>query len=152
MKKKNFIKPPESFGQLKEKLSQVTQAWKGGTFMPSLQQLKGSFKNWVAKARRFAIEESKVITIRAKEAGQLTALNSRKHKMTRELQMIHAQLGQTVIALLDQRINVATNPKIEELSKKAHHLQHEIERLDSQAEGLKKSSDDQVEDIHRKVA
>ena len=113
---------------------------------PISEKVVQSIKGWVKKAADYTREEGKVLAIRAKEAGKLTALGAKKHKLYREYQDVCAQLGQQMIGASNKE------PKVKELIGKAEHLQREIKKVEEEIEFFKKECDEQVSKAHQKEA
>lgn len=140
---------------MKDQLTSVKGQLKklnGSQMKKSFDQWLISFKGWMKKATDITIQESKVLAIRAKEAGKLTSLSAKKHKLNREYQDICAQLGQSVIKLSETHQEIIVEPKVQELIDKAAHLQNEIKHAKEEIELLKKESEDEISSIHKKAA
>ena len=120
---------------------------------PISEKVVQSIKGWMKKAADYTKEEGKVLAIRAKEAGKLTALGAKKHKLYREYQDVCAQLGQQMIGSSKvQENNPYKEPKLKELIGKAEHLQREIKKVEEEIEFFKKKCDEQVSKAHQKEA
>lgn len=111
-----------------------------------------SFKDWMKKASDVTIEESKVLAIRAKEAGKLTSLNAQKYKINRDYLDICAQIGKEIIGLNGSQKEVYSEPKVQELISKAEHLKKEIHSVEEEIELFKKECDQEIDEIHRKAS
>jgi len=126
---------------------------KGVIIMKPIESWLTSFKGWVKKAGEFTAEESKVLSIRAKEAAHLTSLNAKKHKVTREYQETCAQIGQQVIGLSKGgNPNVVHEPKVRELISRASSLEKDMKKLEEEAEGYKQECNQEISQVHKKAA
>ena len=124
-----------------------------GELMKSMSGLMGSLKQWIQKAGRYTLEESKVLSIRAKEAGHLTALNAKKHRLNREYQDLCAQLGQQVIGLSKSpSTDIIGNPRIQELMGKADHLSAQVKGVDKEIDHYKQDCNQEVDKVQKKAA
>ncbi len=112
-----------------------------------------SIKGWMKKAADYTREEGHVLSIRAKEAGKLTALSAKKHKLYREYQEVCAQLGQQMVGFSKARkSSLYEEPKVKELTEKAEHLQKEMKKIEEEIELFKKECDDKISKVHQREA
>ncbi len=126
---------------------------KGGNAMKPVGEWVSAAKAWMKKAVDVTFQEGKVLSIRAREAGKLTALNAQKHKLQKEFYDVSAQLGQQVLSLSRREEHqILTQPKVQELLEKARHLETEVNGLEHNIDVCKKDSNDEVKTIYKKAA
>ena len=125
---------------------------------PNMMKVNGKIKEaisgWLKKAKEFTVEESKVLSIRAQEAGRLTQLNARRYKLKKEYDHICEQIGTHILTLptAGRKTDILGLPKIQELIGKAGQVERDLKLLDEEIEFFKKECDDKVNDVHRKAA
>lgn len=134
------IKGVKILNTLREKL-------KNGNFRHNIKQL-------IQKVADFTVEESKVLSIRAQEAGRLTKLNAQKFKLNRDHNNICAEIGKQVIesSATGSKANMLSSPKVRELVEKAGQMERNIKLLDEEIEYYKKECDGKIKQIHKKAA
>lgn len=117
-------------------------------------KISEAIKLWLRKGVSYTVEESKVLGVRAQEAGQLTKFNAKRYKLRKEYDDICIQLGQQVLDFSDIRKkgNIQDSPKIQELIGKASQVMKELKLLDDEIEYYKKECDNKVKEIHRRAA
>ena len=117
-------------------------------------KLGETVKTWLKKASDFTREESKVLGVRAQEAGALTRLSAQRYKLKRDYEAVCAEIGQQVLELLETGKDSAilSSPKVRELIGKAEQLEREVKLAEEDMERTKKETDSRVRDIHKKAA
>lgn len=146
----------------KPKLSMVQPFGNPAQLKKSLQsgmnKLNGkvshTLKAWFKKASDFTIEESKVLSIRAQEAGHLAKLNAKRYQLNADFQTICAEIGQQVLGLseMGKESQLSQTPKVKELITKASHIEKKLKQMDSDIGHYKKECDQKVKQIHRDAA
>ncbi len=128
-------------------LNTLREKLKNGNFRQNIRQL-------IQKVADFTVEESKVLSIRAQEAGRLTKLNAQKFKLKRDHDNICAEIGKQVIdsSATGSKANVGGSPKVRELVEKAGQMERDIKLLDEEIEYYKKECDSKIKQIHKKAA
>jgi hypothetical protein len=128
-------------------LNTLREKLKNGNFRHNLKQL-------IQKVADFTVEESKVLSVRAQEAGRLTKLNAQKFKLKRDHDNICAEIGKQVIesSATGSKANVLSSPKVRELIEKAGQMERNIKLLDEEIDYYKKECDSKIKQIHKKAA
>ncbi|MEK7790576.1 MAG: hypothetical protein AAB309_03005 [Deltaproteobacteria bacterium] len=134
---------------LREKMNgeNLKQLFRNGKVATGIKQL-------IQKVADFTVEESKVLSIRAQEAGRLTKLNAQKFKLNRDYNNICTEIGKQVIesSATGSKANVLSPPKVRELVEKAGQIERDIKLLDEEIEYYKKECDGKIKQIHKKAA
>lgn len=138
---------------------------KGVKFLKTVQQKfkkenikqlfqSGKVADVIKKVADFTIEGSKVLSIRAQEAGRLTKLNAQRFKLKRDHHSICAEIGGLTIetSATGSKANILSTPKVRELIEKAGQIERDIKLLDEEIEYYKKECESKVRQIHKKAA
>lgn len=114
----------------------------------------GKITDVIKKVADFTIEGSKVLSIRAQEAGRLTKLNAQKFKLKRDHHAVCAEIGGLAIetSATGSKADILSSPKVRELVEKAGQIERDIKLLDEEIEYYKKECESKVRQIHKKAA
>ena len=117
-------------------------------------KISETIKKWLKKASDYTVEESKVLSIRALEAGKLTKLNARRYRIKRALEETCAEIGKQLLEFVEagKKGNISDAPSVKGLIDKAAAAQRELHQLDEEIDYFKKDCDYKVKEIHQKAA
>src|SRR3989338_8873326 len=109
---------------------------KGGRIMKkeTLQNWWNKTEIWMRKISRRAVHETRTLTWRAQETGQLTALGARKYRCERELSDHYAQLGKKVLELMKEKptISVAQEGSLQDLLSTIKEKKDVLDKLEQE--------------------
>lgn len=95
------------------------------------------------------VEESKVVTARASEAGRLTALNTQRYRIQREINDHFHELGARFYDLIKRKvIDLSDDPSITAEVNELKSCESQLSVIDNQIGSLRKSTDVAVKKIH----
>ncbi len=121
--------------------------------MRSNGKISDMIKTWFKRGVNYTIEEGKVISIRAQEAGHLTKLNAKRYKLRRDFDDICTEIGRVVVELPQSKKGAIQDSKsIQDLVSKASFFKAELRDLDKEIAECKKEYTIKVNEIHRKAA
>src|SRR3990167_10698084 len=116
---------------------------------------KQSQKGW-DKTKQFftllfnkTVEESKIVSARASEAGRLTALNTQRYRVQREVNDHFHELGARVYTLIKGgKGDFPQDPTISEEVSNIKNCETQLAEIDRQIGTLRKTTDVEVKKIH----
>ena len=106
-------------------------------------------KDFLKTAFNKTVEESKVARIRASEAGKLTALNTQRYKVQREINDLYHELGARIYSLFRRgKTAIPGDQQIESEVADLQICETQLNDIDQEIGELRKVADQEVKKIH----